>query len=167
MLGERDRFLKLFDIQVKNANAWLAKMPKDKYDWIPIENPNVQLGARVPTLTIKAFHIHMTVSDRLWFTALENSAEGEELKIPLGEELTNELFETDFASECTKMHEENVKTILSYSAETLSRNIKYANVERTGMEFLWNAYAHRAHHLGHMDIYLRQANVEAPAYYPF
>ena len=128
-------------------------MPPEMHDWIPIENHNVQLGARVPSLTIKAFHIHMIVSDHYWFRALRDGAKGEALNVPLGEELTEKLYNIDFTSESLKMHEENVKIILGYSAEKLGQTIKYANVERTGMEFLWNAYAHRAHHLGHMDIY--------------
>ncbi len=167
MLEERDRFLKLFDIQVKNANAWLERMPEDKYDWVPIDNPNVQLGDRVPKLTIRAFHVHMTVTDHHWFRSVRDCPDGATIEIPLDTELTEKLATSDFTSMCLSMHAENVRIVSAFSEDTLRKNFTYADVQRTGMEFLWNNYAHRAHHLGHMDMYLRQANVEAPLYYPF
>ena len=33
--------------------------------------------------------------------------------------------------------------------------------------FLWAAYAHRAFHIGNIDIYLRQADVVAPEFFEF
>ena len=35
------------------------------------------------------------------------------------------------------------------------------------MGFLWAAYAHRAFHIGNIDIYLRQADVVAPEFFEF
>jgi len=167
ILEERDRFMKLFDIMVVNANAWLATVPEEKRDWVPIQNPNVQLGPRAPKLTIKAFHVHMTVTDYHWFRAVRDAEDGDTIEIPLDKELTEDLFSSDFADRCQSMHEENKKIVAAYGEADLRKNFTYANVKRTGMELLWNNYAHRAHHLGHMDIYIRQADLVAPNYFPF
>jgi uncharacterized damage-inducible protein DinB len=167
MLEERDRFLKLFDILFRDANDWIATTPKEKYDWVPVNNPNVRLGDRVGHLTIKSFYIHMAVTDHHWSRNIRDCAENRMIEIPRDEALTARLSNGDFVAESTRMHGENIEIIAAYTEEILRKKFRYATVERTGMEFLWNNYAHRAHHLGHMDMYLRQADVEPPAYYPF
>ena len=35
------------------------------------------------------------------------------------------------------------------------------------MGFLWAIYAHRAYHLGNIDIYLRQSDTKAPDFFHF
>ena len=53
------------------------------------------------------------------------------------------------------------------SQAQLDKQVVWAGRTWTVMGFLWGAYAHRAFHIGNIDIYLRQADVVAPEFFEF
>lgn len=167
MLRECERFIRLFDQLVRNTNEWIALSPAEKLDWKPIDNPRVRLSDRMPTITIRGVYVHMTISEHHWVRDLRDCADGALIPIPHDDELTAKLAASDFVSETMRMHRQNMDIVAGFDEKTLSKTIRYADVTRSAMEFLWNIYAHRAHHLGHIDLYLRQANTEPPVIYPF
>jgi len=47
----------------------------------------------------------------------------------------------------------------------LATNIQWVDRDWTVMGFLWGIYSHRSYHLGNIDIYLREADEQAPDFF--
>ena len=45
--AEHERFLTLFQRMVDHTDAWIAKTPPDKLDWVPIQTSAMRFGDRV------------------------------------------------------------------------------------------------------------------------
>jgi uncharacterized damage-inducible protein DinB len=68
-----------------------------------------------------------------------------------------------------QLHEQNIRTLRGFDEATLDKTVRFAGDESlwSVMGFLWGLYAHRAYHLGNIDIYLRQADAPAPDFDSF
>ena len=67
-------------------------------------------------------------------------------------------------------HRTQKKIVASFAALTqaeLEKKVVWVGRTWSVMGFLWAAYAHRAFHIGNIDIYLRQADVVAPEFFEF
>ena len=165
--NEFGRFMVLQECLSGATNDWIAKTPKDKLDWIPVDNPNVRFGDRVSVVTIKSLYIHMAVEEYQFVRFLKDCENDTALPLPRDPDLTAKLTSGDFVGEAAKLHEESVRTLRGYTDEQLRKTVRFADRTWTVMGFLWALYAHRAYHLGNIDIYLRQSNTPAPSYFHF
>jgi hypothetical protein len=66
-----------------------------------------------------------------------------------------------------KTQAQSMESFRSFSAIQLEKHIVWAERRWSVMGFLWGMYAHRAFHIGNIDIYLRQADVVAPEFFEF
>jgi|SRR5262245_4715819 len=168
-MPEFNRFLVLFDRLVSETCVWFERTPPEKLDWLPIDNPNVRFGDRVSRVTIQSLFIHMAVADHKLIKGMAECDSGALLPLPGDPELSARLKEGDLVSNTAALHEEDMRRLRSYDETILNKTVRFAGDQTTWsvMGFLWGLYAHRAYHLGNLDIYVRQANVDAPDFYSF
>lgn len=167
MNQELSRFLTLFDQMAVFTDAWLDRMAPDKLDWAPIDNPSMRFGDRVSRITAKGLILHVCVGERHWVDQIPACAPGAVIAIPKNPELEQQLAAGDFRESARAMHRENMEKIRKYTQADLDKTVVFADREWTGMGLLWGMYAHRAFHLGNIDIYLRQSDTIAPDFFRF
>ena len=68
--AEHERFLTLFQRMVDHTDAWIAKTPPDKLDWVPIQTSAMRFGDRVSRVTIKGLIAHIVVGEAHWAHSL-------------------------------------------------------------------------------------------------
>jgi uncharacterized damage-inducible protein DinB len=168
MLTERARFLTLFDALFEANTAWMKGTPKSKWQWVPVENPNMKFGDRISTINIKSVYIHTIVGEVAWAEMLANCADSAVLKMN-GEKIqqwTAQLNDSpDLVAEAVKLHAANMKAFEGYTVETLAKKIQWSGRDWTVMGFLWGIYSHRSYHLGNIDILMREADEAAPDFF--
>lgn len=168
MNSEQQRFLALFDALVEANNAWMTRTPKDKWNWVPFDNPNMKFGDRISTITIKSVFIHTIVGEVQWASMLPSVADGAEMKMdpPKIKTLTQQLDETsDLIGESMKLHAQNMQAFAEISENQLAKNLRWSGRDWTVMGFLWGIYSHRSYHLGNIDIFMREADEPAPDFF--
>lgn len=165
---EQQRFLSLFDALTEANNAWMKGTPKEKWNWVPFDNPNMKFGDRISTITIKSVFIHTIVGEVQWASMLPGIAEGGEMKMdpPKIKALTQKLDQAgDLIAESMKLHAQNMQAFGGLGEEQLARNIRWSGRDWTVMGFLWGIYSHRSYHLGNIDIFMREADEAAPDFF--
>jgi uncharacterized damage-inducible protein DinB len=166
--AEHERFLTLFQRMVDHTDEWIAKTPTDKLDWVPIHTSAMRFGERVSKVTIKGLIAHIVTGESFWSEFLTDCDDGVKMVPPAHFELATEFEITqDFRALAHKAQAGSMKKFNALSAEQLKKRVIWANRKWTVMGFLWGAYAHRAFHIGNIDIYLRQADVVAPEFFEF
>ena len=68
--AEHERFLTLFQRMVDHTDAWIAKTPQDKLDWVPIQTSAMRFGDRVSRVTIAGLIAHIVVGEDHWAHSL-------------------------------------------------------------------------------------------------
>ncbi len=167
MNDELQRFLTLFDQLVLFNEAWIDRMPEEKLEWAPIENASMRFGDRVSRITVKGLMIHLCVGEKQWVEGIPTIAEGGVIPVPKNALLSASLAAGDWRAKVRDAHQENMARMRDYTAADLARKVVFADHEYTGMGLLWAMYAHRAFHLGNIDIYLRQTDTVAPDFFRF
>ncbi len=167
MTSELSRFLVLFDRLVGYTEAWLEKLDPAKLEWMPIENPSMRFGDRVGRITVKGLIIHTIVGERFWVRHIRACVPGGDIAIPHDPETARQVSEGDFRAEAKRLHAENLAMLRTFTDAELAKPVRFVGREWTGMGLLWGMYAHRAFHVGNIDIYLRQSDVIAPEFFEF
>lgn len=165
--AEHERFLTLFQRMVDHTDAWIAKTPPDKLDWVPIQTSAMRFGDRVSRVRIKGLVAHIVVGEAHWAHFLSNCEDGATMLPPAYSALAEEFEKSDFKALAHKTQAENMNAFRALSADQLAKQVTWVGRRWTVMGFLWGAYAHPAFHIGNMDIYLRQADVVAPEFFEF
>lgn len=166
MNPELERFLTLFEGLALSTDKWMAATPADKLDWTPVDNPNMKFGDRISTITIKSVFVHVIVGECWWAKTCKDCDDGEAFLPVPNPELTEKLMNSEnLLADARELHEENMALFESYTDEQLKKKISWMAREWTIMGFLWAIYSHRSYHLGNMDIYLREADAEAPDFF--
>ena len=166
MTLEFERFLTLFDRSVHSTNDWIARVPRDKFEWIPVDNSNLAYGDRVPRPTIKSLFIHLAVAEHRRLRDIKECPENGMLPIPHDPELTARLGSGDIVANAMAIHKGNMELLRGFTEDILEKHVHFVDQRWTVMGLLWAIYAHRTFHLGNIDIYLRQCNVAAPEFHP-
>jgi len=166
-LPELDRFRVLFDRLVTVTNDWISQTPPDRLEWVPVDNQNVRFGDRVSLVTIKSLYVHVAVGEHHWMRNLKQCREGATIPLPKNPELTAQLMRGDFVGEAMKLHQGNMRILDTFTEDDLRKSIHFSDCTWSTMGFLWAIYAHRAYHLGNIDIYLRQSDTKAPDFFHF
>lgn len=166
-MSEFDRFLIMFDRLFDFVETYIEKTPEDKYDWQPVEGPGVSFGDRLSHITIKSLYIHLTTSEDGFIRFLAEIEEGGEIPIPLDKKLSKKLDEGDFMALGRALHEEAMDRLKEFSAEKLTNIITFQGIEYSVMGFLWALYGHYAYHLGNIDMYMRQGDMDPTAFFNF
>jgi uncharacterized damage-inducible protein DinB len=81
--------------------------------------------------------------------------------------LQDEFAKGDFQEIAHRTQKAIATAFAGLSQSQLDKHVVWAGRRWTVMGFLWGAYAHRAFHIGNIDIYLRQAGVVAPEFFEF
>jgi uncharacterized damage-inducible protein DinB len=166
---EFDRFLVLFDQLASETSRWIKATPPEKFEWLPVDNSNLRFGDRISRVTIKSLYIHIAVVEHVFIRMLKACEPRALLPLPKDPELTARLASGDVVIEAAKLHQEDMSRLRSYDDDVLRKTVRFAGDDTiwSVMGFLWSLYAHRAYHLGNIDIYIRQADVPAPDFYSF
>ena len=165
--AEHERFLTLFQRMVDHTDAWIAKTPKDKLDWVPIQTSAMRFGDRVSRVTIKGLIAHIVVGEDHWAHSLPAVADGAVMPIPQYSALQDEFEKGDFQEIAHRTQKTIMSSFAALTPAQLEKKVVWAGRTWSVMGFLWAAYAHRAFHIGNIDIYLRQADVVAPEFFEF
>ena len=165
--AEHDRFLTLFQRMVDHTDAWIARTPPDKLDWVPIQTSAMRFGDRVSRVTIKGLIAHIVVGEAYWAEFLPECADGATMAPPRHLALAEKFESGDFRALARETQAATMKRFRALSSGALEKHVTWVGRDWTVMGFLWGAYAHRAFHLGNIDIYLRQADVVAPEFFEF
>lgn len=165
--AEHDRFLTLFERLVSHTDAWIERTPPEKLDWVPIETSAMRFGDRVSRVTIKGLIAHTVVAEAYWAQFFQDCPDGATMPLPTYLALAEEFNKGDFRELARKSQAETLAAFRSYEPRQLDKHVIWVGRTWTIMGFLWGAYAHRAFHLGNIDIYLRQADVVAPEFFDF
>ena len=166
MSQELTRFLTLFDALAVACNAWMARTPAEKLEWVPVENPNMKFGDRISTINIKSVYVHTIVGEQRWAALLGNCVDGAVLKPSPDPETTTRLMESnDVVRDAMEIHRSNMERFSTLDTAQLEKRIQWSGRDWTVMGFLWGIYCHRAYHLGNIDIYLREADEPAPDFF--
>ena len=89
------------------------------------------------------------------------------MPIPQYSALQDEFASGDFQEIAQRSQKKIVSAFAALSQAQLDKRVVWVGRTWTVMGFLWGAYAHRAFHIGNIDIYLRQADVVAPEFFEF
>jgi len=165
--AEHERFLKLFQRMVDHTDAWIAKTPKDKLDWVPIQTSAMRFGDRVSRVTIAGLIAHIVVGEDHWAHSLPTVADGAVMPIPQYSALQEEFANGDFQEIAHRTQKTIMANFAALTPQQLEKKVVWVGRTWSVMGFLWAAYAHRAFHIGNIDIYLRQADVVAPEFFEF
>lgn len=167
-MSEFDRFLVMFDRMFDFVETYIHKTPDDKYEWIPIDGPGVSFGDRLENITIKGLYVHLTSSEDGFTRSLILTEDGGEIPLPINPELTNNIYDGDFVAMGREVHENCMEMLREgMTPENLSKTVWFQGSEYSGMGFLWAMYAHFAYHLGNIDTYMRQGDMNPTAFFNF
>jgi hypothetical protein len=115
--AEHERFLTLFQRMVDHTDAWIAKTPKDKLDWVPIQTSAMRFGERVSKVTIKGLIAHIVVGEAFWSMFLKDCADGTKMVPPPNFKLANEFEKSgDFRTLAHKTQVQSMEGFRSFSA---------------------------------------------------
>ena len=167
MNDELARFLVLFDRMVHYTDSWLDRMDPAKYDWAPIENSSTRFGSRVSRITVKSLVEHTILAERNWIKQIQCCASGATVPLPNDPDAANRFRKEEFRSAAMELHKENMAILATYGPEDLEKKLEFVGRQWSGMGLLWGMYAHRAFHVGNIDIYLRQSDVAGPEFFEF
>lgn len=167
MNEELARFLVLFDRMVHYTDSWLDRMDPDKYDWAPIENSSTRFGSRVARITVKSLVEHTVLAERNWIRKIQSCKSGDTVPLPNDPDAAGRFGKGDFRSVALELHQENMALASTYGPAELEKKLEFVGRHWTGMGLLWGMYAHRAFHVGNIDIYLRQSDVTGPEFFEF
>jgi uncharacterized damage-inducible protein DinB len=165
--AEHERFLTLYDRLVTHTSAWLSATPDDRVDWEPIQSDTMRFGDRVSRITIKGVIAHTVASEAHWARLLNEIDDGDRMPVPGASELVRQLEGADFDSVAKTAEAQTLVLLRSLSESQLRKTVIWQDRTWTVMGFLWGIYAHRAFHVGNIDILLRQAGVLAPDFFRF
>ena len=165
--AEHRRFLTLFQRMVDHTDAWVARTPEDKLDWVPIQTSAMRFGDRVSRVSIKSLIAHIVVGENHWAHSLPEIADGAVMQLPQYSALQDEIGKGDFRAIAHRAQKEIVEAFGAMNAAQLDKKVVWVGREWTVMGFLWGVYAHRSFHIGNIDTYLRQADVVAPEFFEF
>jgi hypothetical protein len=167
--NEFDRFLVLFDRLAEETNVRIERASPDKLDWLPIDNANMRFGDRISRTTIRNLYVRIAVAEHEAIRNLQSCAAAELLPVPRNPDLSEALASGDLIAGATRLHHQNMQTLRDFDAAALEQRVRFAADHSVWsvMGFLWGLYAHRAYHLGNIDLYLRQADAAAPDFYSF
>ena len=166
-MSEFDRFLIMFDRMFDFVETYIIKTPEDKYEWIPIDGPGVSFGDRLENITIKGLYVHLTSSEDGFVRSILDIEDGGEIPLPINQKLTNEIYDGDIIVMGRKIHENCMTLLRELSAEQLAKTVWFQGGEYSIMGFLWALYAHYAYHLGNIDTYMRQGDMNPTAFFNF
>ncbi|HPF47603.1 MAG: DinB family protein [Alphaproteobacteria bacterium] len=166
-MSEFERFMIMFDRLFEFVETYIHKTPEDKYEWIPVEGPGVSFGDRLENITIKGLYVHLTTSEDGFINSLLEIQDGGEIPIPINKKLTNKVYDGDFIALGRELHENAMEKLRNISPERLSKTVYFQGGEYSVMGFLWALYAHYAYHLGNIDTYMRQGNMNPTAFFNF
>ncbi|KWN07836.1 hypothetical protein WT83_25000 [Burkholderia territorii] len=169
MTSEFSRFVILFNQLSQYTDAWLSCFPADKFDWVPVETSSMKFGERVSRVTLERLVTHLCVAERGWVEQLKTCADGATISVPKDPELEARLLNAgaEFLEMARQISRENADEMSRLPASVLDKKVVFVGRQWTGMGLLWGIYAHRAFHLGNVDIYLRQTDVVAPEFFEF
>ncbi|AZG06436.1 DUF664 domain-containing protein [Pigmentiphaga sp. H8] len=167
MPEEFTRFLTLFDRLVRYSDDWVARMDAGKMDWAPIENASTRFGTRVSRITVRSLLIHTVLAERNWVRAIPVCEPGGVIPLPSDPAAAARFEDGDLRATALALHEENLEALGRYTPADLGRKVHFVGREWSGMGLLWGMYAHRAFHVGNIDIYLRQSDVVGPEFFEF
>lgn len=166
-MTEFDRFLIMFDRMFDFVETYIIKTPEDKYEWIPIDGPGVSFGDRLENITIKGLYVHLTTSEDGFVRSIIDIEDGGEIPLPINEKLTNDVYDGDIIVMGREIHENCMALLRDLSAEQLAKTVWFQGGEYSVMGFLWALYAHYAYHLGNIDTYMRQGDMNPTAFFNF
>jgi uncharacterized damage-inducible protein DinB len=166
-MSEFDRFMILFDRLYDFTETYILKTPEDKYDWKPVDGPGVSFGDRLDDVTIKSLHIHLTVSEDGFVRSICEMGEDREIPLPINKKLATKLDKGDFITLGRELHMNSMKMLKELSAEELAGTVWFQGCKYSVMGFLWALYAHYAYHLGNIDTYMRQGDMNPTAFFNF
>lgn len=157
---EFTRFLCLHEQLHERTRDWIVKMPRDKHDWVPIDNPRLRFGDRVSVVNVKNLYIHIALEERHWIRFLADCPDGAIVPPSPTPELAAQLASGDFVDNVVRLNAETLATLKELDNRQLRKAVHYYERTWSIMGFLWGVYAHHAYHLGHIDMYFRQANTK-------
>ncbi len=167
MPEEFARFKTLFDRLVRYSDQWVDLMGEDKLDWAPIENASTRFGTRVARITVRGLLVHTVLAERNWTRQIRLLESGAVIPLPNDPAAAARFENAGLRATALALHEENMAMLDTYEPADLQKTVHFVGRQWTGMGLLWGMYAHRAFHLGNMDIYLRQRDVPGPEFFEF
>ena len=165
--GELDRFLHLHEGMTGMNRSWLDLAPPDRLDWEISDDAIHRFGDGTTPVTIRNLFIHVAVAEHIWIGALATPAENDQMPAPSNRELKDRLAKGDLIGEAAALHEETMSIVRGLTQADLDKHVISARRRWTGMEFLWAIHAHRAFHLGHLDLYLRLNDRATPEFFVY
>jgi uncharacterized damage-inducible protein DinB len=165
--SELDRFIRLHDGMAQMNRSWLELAPPDRLDWVPSEAPIHRFGDGRTPVTIRNLFIHVAVAEHVWISALAAASEDDIMPSPSDAALYQRLATGDLVAEATTLHAETLDIVRDLSPSDLNKTVVAARRRWDGMAFLWGVHAHRAFHLGHLDLYLRLNDRTTPEFFVF
>ena len=109
----------------------------------------------------------MAVAENVWISALATASENETMPAPSNEALRNRLATGDLVAEAAGLQAETLAIVRGLTQADHDKQIVAARRRWAGIEFLWGIHAHRAFHLGHLDLYLRLNDRPTPEIFVF
>ena len=165
--AERDRFLTLFDRLAVSMTQMVELMPAERRDAVPIENASMRFGDRLTRVTAKNLFIHTIVAEHCWARDLGGCEDGAVIALPRDAALTQQLSNDDYLNKAKSIHSNNVAIFSQFDGDRLAKKISFNSSDWTVIGLLWGIYAHRAFHLGNIDIYVRQFGTEPLDFFNF
>lgn len=166
MSSELDRFLDLYGNVARATNEWIAAAPADLLDWVPDEKPESEFVDRRGRLSIRTFYVHLVMGDHVQAPQLSSCEDGATIETS-DRALADRLMASEtLVEDAMKLHDEDMAHFRAITDAQMEKTVYRDRHPWTVASYLWSIYSHRAFHIGNMDIYLREARIAPPAYYP-
>ena len=165
--AELERYTLLFDGLFTMTSDWLDRAPSRKLDWVPSDDEIHRFGDGKTSVTLRNLYIHVAVAEHVWFNAVASLPDGSDAPFPSNPTLSNKMRDGDLKAEAELVHRSNMLLVRELGSAQLDKSIIFSKRNWSGIEFLWGIYAHRAFHLGHIDLYLRMNGQTTPEFFVF
>ncbi|MCZ6665360.1 MAG: DinB family protein [Gammaproteobacteria bacterium] len=160
-MNELQRFLSLFDHQVKHTLRFVEHVPQEAWTSVPVEGDFMFLGTRVARITIAALLKHLLIAESHWFERLATVRQGDSIPLPLNTTSLSTIEDGPQVIDAYReRHESALRGLASFSNERLATEFTFVGRHFTVMGLLWMVLSHHGFHLGQVDLLMRQNGLQ-------
>lgn len=167
MLGEHERFLVFFDRMVRFSDESYARCMDARSRKVHGSLEGISYGERISSINPTSLYVHMTVVEYHWTNAIRNAAEGEVVPVAHDPALSERLSEGDVPANVKEYNRKTLEHLAELPSSHLEKSVFFVGRHYTVMGFLWGFLAHRAYHVGNLDLLMRLHGIHPPDFFDF
>ena len=158
-------FIDLFSRRVEHTFTYLAQLPPEVWQKVPLDSPYMFLGTRVNSIQISSLIRHLVLAETHWFEQIHRLPHKSSIPFPNNRELLSQVTDgIELITTYRKLHQHSMQTLSAMPKEELKKVLCFAERHYRVETLLWQILGHHSYHMGQVDILMRQLGFEPPEY---